>query len=284
MVRADAALIVGGERIDAKLLDACSNLKIVCNVAVGYNNIDLAACGAHGVLATNTPDVLNEGTADHAWALMLSAARRVTEAERWLRAGHWKGWRFDLFLGADVYGTTLGILGMGRIGRAIARRAQGFAMRVLYHNRTRMPAEQAGDAIWVSKEELLRESDHLIVMTPYTTHTHHLVGSGELALMKPSAVLVNLARGGVVDDDALIDALQSHRIAAAGLDVFEGEPNFNPRFLQLDNVALTPHIASATPRTREAMARLAMRNLDDGLAGRRPPCLLNPEIFETRRR
>jgi gluconate 2-dehydrogenase len=281
---ADGALITAGERIDAALLAAAPRLKVVANIAVGYNNIDLAACTAAGVLATNTPDVLNEATADHAWALLLAAARRVTESERWLRAGHWQRWTFEMFMGADLHGATLGILGMGRIGRAIACRAQGFAMRVCYHNRTPLPADQAGGATWVTKDELLRSADHLIVVVPYSAATHHAIGAAELALMKPTAVLVNIARGGVVDDDALAAALRAGRLAAVGLDVFEDEPRVRAGLLALDNVALTPHIASSTRATREAMARLAMRNLDAALAGERPPSLLNAEVWDNRRR
>jgi lactate dehydrogenase-like 2-hydroxyacid dehydrogenase len=280
---ADGALIVAGERVDEALLARAPRLKVAANVAVGYNNLDLAACTRHGVAATNTPDVLNETTADHGFALLLAAARRVGESERWLRAGHWKRWTFDMFPGADLHGRTLGIVGMGRIGQAIARRASGFSMRVVYHNRARLPAEQGGGATWLPKEELLRQADHVVLMVPYAQATHHLIGAAELALMKPTAVLVNLARGGVVDDAALIRALRDGRLAAAGLDVFEGEPQLNPGFLELENVVLTPHIASSTRATREAMARLAMRNLAEALAGRRPPSLLNPEVWERRR-
>jgi glyoxylate reductase len=281
---ADGALITAGERVDEPLLQRCPRLKIVANIAVGYNNIDLQACTRLGVVATNTPDVLNEATADHAWALLLAAARRVGEAERWLRAGRWKRWEFEMFLGAELHGTTLGIIGMGRIGRAIARRAAGFSMRVVYHNRTRLPADQEGGATWASKEDVLRAADHLIVMVPYTPQTHHLIGAAELALMKPTAVLVNIARGGVVDDDALIDALKNGRLAAAGLDVFEDEPRLRAGFLTLENAVLTPHIASSTRATRNAMAQLAMHNLAETLAGRRPPSLLNPDVWQARRR
>ncbi|MFN9211427.1 MAG: 2-hydroxyacid dehydrogenase [Betaproteobacteria bacterium] len=281
---ADGALITAGERIDAALLAVAPRLKVVANIGVGYNNIDLAACTAAGVLVTNTPDVLNEATADHVWALLLAAARRVTESERWLRARHWQRWTFEMFMGADLHGATLGILGMGRIGRAIARRAQGFAMRVVYHNRSPLPAEQAGGATWVTKDELLRSADHLIVVVPYSAATHHAIGAAELTLTKPTAVLVNIARGGVVDDDALAAALRAGRLAAAGLDVFEGEPIVRPALLELDNVALTPHIASSTRAPREALARLAMRNLEAALAGERPPSLLNPEVWDNRRR
>jgi glyoxylate reductase len=280
---ADGLLAVAGERVDEALLARAPRLKVVANVAVGYNNLDLAACTRRGVAATNTPDVLNESTADHGFALLLAAARRLGESERWLRAGHWKRWTFDMFPGADVHGRTLGLIGMGRIGRAIARRAAGFSMRVVYHNRARLPEAEEGGAAWLPKEELLRQADHVVLMVPYSAQTHHLIGAAELALMKPTAVLVNLARGGVVDDAALIRALRDGRLAAAGLDVFEGEPALNPGFLELENVVLTPHIASSTRATREAMARLAMRNLAEALAGRRPPSLLNPEVWEHRR-
>jgi lactate dehydrogenase-like 2-hydroxyacid dehydrogenase len=281
---ADGALIVAGERIDDALLARAPRLKVVANVAVGYNNLDLAACTTHGVAATNTPDVLNESVADHGFALLLAAARRIGESERWVRAGHWRRWAFDTFPGADLHGRTLGIIGMGRIGRALARRASGFSMRVIYSNRNRLPAEFEGGATWVSKEALLGEADHIIVMVPYSANSHHLIGESELALMKPTAVLVNLSRGGIVDDAALIRALREKRLAAAGLDVFENEPNLDRGFLELENVVLTPHIGSSTRATRVAMARLAMRNLAEVLAGRRPPCLLNPEVWEHRRR
>jgi glyoxylate reductase len=281
---ADGALLTAGERVDDALLAACPQLKVVSNIAVGYNNIDLAACTRHGVAATNTPDVLNEATADHAWALLLAAARRVTESDRYVRAGHWKRWEFEMLMGAELFGTTLGIVGMGRIGRAIARRAKGFGMRVVYHNRTRLPSAQEDGAIWMSTEEVLRSADHVILVVPYSQATHHLIAAPQLALMKPTAVLVNIARGGVVDDNALIEALQAGRLAAAGLDVFENEPTLDPRFLALDNAVLTPHIASSTRATRNAMAQLAMRNLTDVLAGRRPAALLNPEVWDSRRR
>lgn len=282
MQGADAALITTGERIDEALLARCPDLKIVANIAVGYNNIDVAACTRHCVLATNTPDVLNEATADHAWALLLAAARRVGESERWLRAGHWQRWTFDMFNGAEVSASTLGILGMGRIGRAIARRARGFSMPVVYHNRTRLPADQEEGARHVPFDALLREADHLVLVVPYSAGVHHIIGARELALMKPGAVLVNIARGGVVDDAALVEALRAGRIAAAGLDVYENEPALNPGFLALENVVLTPHIASSTRRTRNAMAALAIGNVRAALAGARPPSPLNPELLDRR--
>ena len=283
MKDADAVLVTGGERVDAALLDQCPRLKIVANIAVGYNNIDLPACTERGVLATNTPNVLNEATADHAWALLLAAARRVGESERYLRAGHWKRWTFDMFNGADLSGTTLGILGMGRIGRAIARRASGFSMPVIYHNRKRLaPGDEAG-ARHVDFEALLRESDHLILMVPYSPAVHHIIGATELSKMKRGATLVNIARGGVVDDAALASALRSGHPAAAGLDVFENEPALNPALLELENVVLTPHIASSTRATRTTMARLAIDNVRAALAGAIPPSLLNPQAMAHRR-
>jgi glyoxylate/hydroxypyruvate/2-ketogluconate reductase len=281
---ADGALLTAGDRVDEALLAQCPRLKVVANIAVGYNNLDLAACTRNGVLATNTPDVLNEATADHAWALLLAAARRVGESERWLRAGQWKRWTFEMFMGAEISGTTLGILGMGRIGRAIARRASGFSMSVMYHNRTRLPAEQEGGARHVELPELLRESDHIVLVVPYSAAVHHLIDAAALAQMKRTAVLVNIARGGVVDDAALVAALRAGRLAAAGLDVFENEPALHPGLLELENVVMTPHIASSTRATRAAMARLAIINLRHALAGQVPPSLLNPEVMQNRRR
>ncbi|MEO8599063.1 MAG: D-glycerate dehydrogenase [bacterium] len=277
----DGVFTTPSESISAEVIAANPQLKAICNMAVGFNNIDLDAATRASIMVTNTPEVLNQTTADFAWALMLATARRVTEAEHWLRAGQWQKWRFDTFLGADVHGATLGILGMGRIGQAIARRSLGFDMRVLYHNRSRLPVEQeayANNAIFVSKEELLRSADHLILVLPYSPQTHHAIGAAELALMKPGATLVNIARGGIVDDVALIAALRERRIAAAGLDVFENEPHFHPDFLGLSNVVLTPHIASASEPTRRAMARCAAENLIAALSGAQPQNILNPEV------
>lgn len=273
------ALVTTSAKINDGLLAQLPGLKMVANMAVGYDNIDLAACSAHGVMASNTPDVLNETTADFAWALLMATARRVTESEHWLRAGQWTKWRFDYFLGPDVHGSTLGIIGMGRIGQSIARRSMGFDMKVIYHNRSRLTSEQeayANHARYVSKEELLRQADHVMLVLPYSTASHHTIGEAELNMMKSTAILVNVARGGIVDDQALIAALQSRRIAAAGLDVFENEPAFHPGFLGLQNVVLTPHIASASEATRRAMANRAADNLIAGLTGSRPRDLLNP--------
>ncbi len=275
-------LVAGTERIDAALLAACPGLRAVCSMAVGFNNIDVPACTAHGVLASNAPGVLTETTADFGFALMMATARRIAESEHWLRAGHWHHWTVDLFAGSDVHGATLGILGMGRIGQAIARRgAHGFGMKVVYHNRSRLPEgdEAALGARYLGLHELLRTADHLVIVVPYTAQTHHLVGAAELALMKPTATLTNIARGGVVDDAALAEALRERRIAAAGLDVFEGEPAVHPGLLAVPNVVLTPHIASASLPTRRAMADLAASNLIAVLTGGMPPTPLNPEVL-----
>jgi gluconate 2-dehydrogenase len=254
----------GSERIDATLLAACPDLKICSNMAVGFNNFDLPAMSAQGVLGTNTPDVLTETTADFGFALLLATARRLSESEHFLRSGQWNRWRYDMFAGSEVHGSTLGILGMGRIGQAIAKRAaHGFGMCVIYHNRSRldMATESVCKATWVSKAELLKRCDHLMLVLPYSAQAHHAVGALELTQMKPTATLVNIARGGIVDDAALAQALRHGVIAAAGLDVFEGEPAVHPELLSLSNVVLTPHIASATIKTRLAMAHLAADNL-----------------------
>jgi gluconate 2-dehydrogenase len=285
----DAAIVSLSDRVDAHTLADNRRLRVVANPAVGYNNLDMDALTRAGVLACNTPDVLNETTADYAWALMLAAARRVGEAERWLRAGQWKGaMRFDDWLGVDVHGKTLGILGMGRIGQAIARRAAGFDMRVLYHNRTRLPemVERACAAAWVDKATLLRESDHLVLVLPYTRDNHHIIGASELAAMKRGSVLVNIARGGLVDEAALARALVDGPLAAAGLDVYEDEPQVHPALLALEQVVLSPHLGSASADTRHAMADLAVDNVLAGLglgpdAGH-PPTPINPHVLRAR--
>jgi gluconate 2-dehydrogenase len=280
------AFTTGSVPIDGEVLDANPQLKVVANMAVGYNNIDIPACTARGVLATNTPDVLTETTADFGFALMMAAARRVAESEHYLRRGEWTKWFYDMFVGSDIHHATMGVLGMGRIGQAIARRgAHGFQMRVLYHNRSRLdPAIEAETkATYVDKQQLLREADHLVIVMPYSKESHHAIGAAELALMKPTATLTNVARGGIVDDAALAKALAERRIAAAGLDVFEGEPKVHPDLLKVPNVVLTPHIASATVATRRAMADLAADNLIAALgvgpnAGK-PPNPINPEVL-----
>lgn len=267
------------EKIDAALFDACPTVKVVCNIAVGYNNIDVAEASKRGVMITNTPGVLDDTTADLTFALLMAAARRITETERRLRNGEWKkGFALQQWLGTDIHHASLGIIGMGRIGQTIAKRASGFDMTVRYHNRTRLDAatEAKLNVAYASKEAVLRESDFVVVMVPYSAATHHLIKAEDLALMKPTAILVNTARGGVVDDVALIAALKEKRIAGAGIDVFEGEPALNPEFLTLDNVALTPHIGSATHATRMRMAMTAGINIIAALSGSKPPNLVNP--------
>ena len=265
------------DRIDADLIATAPRLKVVANIAVGYNNIDVAACSARGVVVTNTPGVLDETTADLVWALLLATARRLTEAEAYLRNAEWSGWFLKQLLGTDVHHATLGIVGMGRIGQAIARRAGGFAMQVLYHNRNRLDAgvEQALRARHTTLDELLATSDFVVLQVPYGQTTHHLIGAAQLAKMKPSAILVNAARGGVVDDAALIEALRNGTIRAAGLDVFENEPHFHPGLLGLRNVVLAPHIGSSTHATRLAMAMTAAQNLVAVLTGHMAPNAVN---------
>ncbi len=278
----DGAFITSTNPIDATVIERCPRLRAVATMSVGYNNVDVAACTARGVTFSNAPGVLTETTADFGFALLLAAARRVAESEHFLRRGDWTKWTIDLFAGSDVHGSTLGVLGMGRIGQGVARRgALGFGMKVIYHNRSRLDAaiEAELGARYVSREDLLRDCDHLVIVVPYSAASHHLVGARELALMKPTATLVNIARGGIVDDGALAAALRDGRIAAAGLDVFEDEPNVHPDLLALKNVVLTPHIASASSATRRAMAGLAAQNLIcmlDPAATTAPPTLLNP--------
>jgi lactate dehydrogenase-like 2-hydroxyacid dehydrogenase len=267
------------DRVDAALLAAGPRLKVVANIAVGYNNIDLAACSARGVLATNTPGVLDDSTADLAWALMLATARRITEVESYIRGGEWTGWRLKQWLGVDVHHATLGIIGMGRIGQAIARRAAGFDMKVIYSNRKRVAPEieQRLNAEYASKDDLLARADFVVLQMPYSAETHHLIGAAQLKMMKPTAILINSTRGGVVDDAALIEALKHGTLRGAGLDVFENEPKLNPEFLTLKNVVLAPHIGSSTQATRRAMAMTAAKNLVAALSGGTPPNLLNPQ-------
>lgn len=272
----------GGDRIDGEVLQACPLLKICANMAVGYNNFDIDAMTTRGVLGTNTPDVLTETTADFGFALMMATARRMTESEHFLRAGKWDKWSYDMFAGSDVHGATLGILGMGRIGQGIAKRgALGFGMKVIYHNRSKLDAatEAQCKASYVSKEELLKTADHLVLVLPYSQASHHTIGAAELAQMKPSATLVNIARGGIVDDAALAKALREKRIAAAGLDVYEGEPKLHPDLLTVPNVVLTPHIASSSVPTRLAMANLAADNLINFLTKGQALTPLNPQVL-----
>ena len=280
-------MCMASERIDAPLLDACPRLRAVCNVGVGFSHVDVAACTARGIVVTNTPDVITESTADLGFALMMAAARRVTESDRFVRRGEWTRTAiYNQFDGGEVHGATLGILGMGRIGRAIARRgALGFGMRVIYHNRSRLPGEQEAEsrAKYVDKATLLRKADHLVLVLPYSETTHHAIGAGELAQMKPSATLTNIARGGIVDDVALAAALRTGTLAAAGLDVFEGEPRVHMDLLAIPNIVITPHIGSASVPTRRAMAELSVDNLIAALGygpnAWHPPTPVNPEVL-----
>jgi len=277
LANCDALFVVATDRVDEAALQAAPHLKIVATGSVGYNHIDLAACSARGIAVTNTPDVLTEATADMAWALLMATARRISESERWLREGQWGRWAWDQFLGADVHGATLGIVGMGRIGSAIARRAAGFSMRLLYCNRSAAANAAELGATRVELDALLSQSDHVLLVLPYSPATHHLIGERELARMKPTATLVNIARGGIVDDGALAQALQAGHLAAAGLDVYENEPQVHPALLAQRNVVLTPHLGSATRSSRLGMAMLAARNLLAFAAAGPLPSCLNPD-------
>ncbi len=281
VVGVEGLLCLLTDPIDAEVIAAAEKLRVISNYAVGYDNIDVAAATQRGVMVCNTPGVLTETTADLAWALLTAAARRITEAERYLRAGRWRSWSPELLLGHDIHGRVLGIVGLGRIGRAVARRARGFGMRVLYHNPSPKPeVERELGVEYADLDTLLRESDFVSLHTPLTENTRHLIGARELALMKPTAVLVNTARGAVVDTEALVSALKERKIFAAGLDVYEGEPlpPGHP-LLECDNVVLLPHIGSASVATRERMAHMAVENLIAGLKGERPPHLVNPEVL-----
>ena len=269
-------------RVDAEVMDAAPDLRVIANMAVGYNNVDVQEATRRGIPVTNTPGVLTDTTADFAWTLLMAAARRVAEADRFTRAGRFHGWGPLMMVGTDVHGKTLGIVGFGRIGRAVATRARGFGMRVLYFDR--VPAdpevELALNANSVPLEQLLSESDYVSLHTDYNPETHHLIGAPELATMKPGAYLINTARGAIVDEAALVEALKAGRLAGAGLDVFEREPEIHPELVKLDNVVLAPHIASASMETRTEMALMAAENVLAALRGERPPNAVNPELYE----
>lgn len=269
-------------RIDSEVLDAAPGLKIVANMAVGYNNVDVDEATRRGVMVTNTPGVLTDTTADFAWALLMATARRVVEADRFLREGKFHGWGPLMMVGQDVHGKTLGIVGFGRIGRALAKRATGFGMKVLYYDK--VPAdpetEKALNATSVSMEELLQRSDYVSLHTDYNPGSHHLIGAPQLEMMKPTAYLINTARGAIVDEAALVEALKGGKIAGAGLDVFEKEPEVHPGLLDLQNVVIVPHIASASLDTRNAMGLIAAENIIAALSGERPPNLVNEEAYQ----
>ena len=285
---ADALVTMLSERIDGEVFDNAPKLRIVANYAVGYDNIDVEEATRRGIYVTNTPDVLTDATADFAWTLLLATARRLIEADRFTRSGEWKrrgvAWHPLMFLGHDVYGRTIGIVGFGRIGQAVARRAKGFGMRILYNSRTRKPeAEEELGAEFRPLDELLSESDFVVLAVPLTKETYHMIGERELKLMKPTAILVNIGRGKVVDTEALVKALREGWIAGAGLDVYEEEPYYNEELFSLKNVVLAPHIGSATFGAREGMAELVARNLIAFKSGEVPPTLVNREVLSIRK-
>ena len=274
---AEGVLSTVTEKIDGTFMDAAGeDLKVIANMAVGYDNVDVEAAKARGVIVTNTPGVLDETTADVAFMLLLAAARRLGESERVLRAGRWEWWGPKLFMGPDVWGKKLGIVGLGRIGKAVARRARGFDMEILYHNRSRREeAEEELGASYLELDELLETADFITLHTPLTDETRHLIDAPALERMKPEAVLVNTSRGPVVDEAALADALAEGRIFAAGLDVYEEEPKVHPKLLELENVVLAPHIGSGSIETRGKMAVLAAENLAAVLRGEQPKTLVS---------
>ncbi|MGV7221027.1 MAG: 2-hydroxyacid dehydrogenase [Nitrospinales bacterium] len=260
------------DTIDKRVIEAGKDLKIIANYGAGYNNIDVACAKEKKIWVTNTPGVLHETTADLTWALILSVARRIVTADQYTRQKKFKGWGAKLFLGGDVYGKTLGVIGLGEIGRATARRAKGFSMTVLYHQRNRLPEEMEKElgAIFVSLDQLLKESDFITLHVPLTDQTHHMIGEKEFAVMKPTAYFIHTARGKVVDDKALVNALKKNQIAGAGLDVFENEPELEEGLTDLENIVILPHIGSASEETRARMAIMAVDNVLDALAGKSP--------------
>jgi glyoxylate reductase len=277
----DAIVVLLTEKVDEELLAVAPKLRVASTVSVGFDNMDVPACTRRKIVATNTPGVLDETTADLAWALLMATARRIVEGDAWMCAGTWPGWDIDQLLGGDIYGKTLGVIGFGRIGRAMARRAQGFQMPVLYQNRTRVTRdiERELHAEFVDLDRLLRESDFISLHVPLSPETHHLISTDALSKMKPTAYLVNTARGPVVDEAALAEALEQKRIAGAALDVYEQEPKVHPALLPLHNVVLAPHIGSASIDTRTKMAVMAANNATALFDGRRPLNALNPEVL-----
>ena len=269
------------EKVDEELLSAAPKLRIAATVSVGYDNIDVPACTKHKVVATNTPGVLDDTTADFAWTLLMAVARRLLEGDSWMRSGTWNGWDLDQLVGGDVWGKTLGILGFGRIGRGVARRALGFQMRVLYNDAVRAPAdvEKELNAEFVDRDRLFRESDFISLHVPLLPDTRHLISKDNLEKMKRTAFLVNTSRGPVVDEAALAEALENGKIAGAALDVFEHEPKVHPALVTRKDVILTPHIASASLDTRTKMAVMAANNVVALFEGRRPPNALNADAL-----
>ena len=278
----DALICLLTEKIDEELLDAAPKLRIVANVAVGFDNVDVAACTRRKVVVSNTPGVLDETTADFTWTLLMAIARRLPEGCALTSSGTWRGWNLDQLCGADVWGKTLGILGFGRIGRAVARRSMGFKMRVIYNDAVRAPAEAEKElnAQFLGSDQVLAESDFVSVHVPLMPETRHLISAPQFARMKPSAFLINTSRGPVVDEAALVAALEKRQIAGAALDVHEHEPKLNPSLVGRPNVILTPHIASASTETRTRMATIAAENVIAVFTGRRPPTAINPEVLD----
>jgi glyoxylate reductase len=284
IVDVDGIICLITEKMDAEAIERAHRCRVIAQVAVGYDNIDVAAATRRGIYVTNTPGVLTETTADMGWAILMATARRVVEGDKFTRSGRWKTWELMGFTGQDVWGATLGIIGLGRIGAAIARRAKGFAMPILYHNRNRAEALEAElGARYVSLDDLLRQSDFVMISVALTSDTRHLIGERELGLMKPSAILVNIARGPIVDQRALYRALVDRKIWAAGLDVFEVEPvPMDEPLLRLDNVVVPPHLGSGSIATRTKMATMAAENCLAGTTGKIPPNVVNPEAKEHR--
>ncbi len=278
----DALVSLLVNEIDQTVLDAAPNLKIIANYAVGFNNIDIEAATARNVIVTNTPDVLTEATADLAWALLLGIARRIPESDQFLRDGKFEGWKPNLLLGRSVYGKTLGIIGMGRIGEAVTERAKGFNMNVLYYNRRQLSPEKEKklNARYVNLEELLCSSDYISLHAPLTDDSYHLIGKRELDLMKPSSYIINTSRGPLINEAELTEALKNNKIAGAGLDVYEREPALEPMLTRLKNVVLAPHVGSATIETRVEMANLTIENVIAVLQGKRPITPVNPEVVK----
>lgn len=279
----DALLCLLTDTIDRDIIDAGKNIKVISNYAVGYNNIDVAYATSKGIIVTNTPGVLSETTADLAFALLLAAARRISEGDKFMREDKFRGWAPELMLGTDVHGKTLGIIGLGRIGQLVAKRALGFDMKIIYYNTKRkLEVEQKLDVKYKNLDELLRSSDFVSVHVPLTSETKGLLGKKELALMKPSAYLINTSRGEVIDEPALIEALKNKRLRGAGLDVFWGEPtNINPELYELENVVLAPHIGSASLETRSKMAEIAASAVIDALEGNAPKHVVKPEVLRS---
>ncbi len=285
VAEADGMVAMLTDRIDTQLLDAAPRLKIVANYAVGFNNVDVPAATARGVMVTNTPEVVTDATADLAWAILMGIARNVVVVDRFTRSGRWTEWRPEAFIAADISGTTLGIVGLGRIGQAMAKRAAGFEMRVLYTDaqRASRDVEERLGASFVPLDTLLRESDFVTIHVPLFEATRHLIDAQALSLMKPTAYLINAARGPIVDERALVRALGAGTIAGAALDVYEDEPRLAEGLAELDNVILIPHLGANSRRTRDRMAAMTVENIAAALGGEIPPNLVNPEVLPRRR-